>query len=186
MTLSLKKLTVTTALALSLLGAGLSSSAVGTVFADSDARIVQMTKSKTFSDAAAIALKENKTGQVSDIDLKVKKNTLVYEVEVVDGNVETKYRIDANTGAILRTKVKTDYDRENQVLSQTTVKKDLAAIEKAASADYKSATIKSIDLKAGTTSAVYEVELIDGYQEITAIYDADTAEKLFENIEFDD
>lgn len=177
------KLTLTALTALAL--AGTSVATLTQVHANSQ-KLTQVTAKKTFADAADIALKEAKTGKVIDIDFKVKLTAPVYEVKVLDGATETKYRIDANTGAILKTKIEIEDDMENQYLAQATPKVDFKKIAETAQKDYPSATLKSIELQAGPTSTVYKVDLVEGFQEIEAIYSSDDASKQYETVEFDD
>lgn len=181
----LSKMTLTALAALTL--AGTATSIAGQqAYANSSTRLTQVTSSLSFSEATTIALKEAKTGTVTDIDYKIKSNTPVYVVTVINGETESKYRIDANTGAILKTKVETDTDWDNQQLATATVKKDCQAIEKAVLADYPDATITSIELKVSLNSAVYEVELVEGVYEIDTVYSADDATRQYEKVEFND
>lgn len=182
----LNKMTLTALTALALAGVGVTVATGYQVHANSQSKITQVTAKKTFAETAKLALAEAKSGKVVDIDFKVKSNTPVYDVTVLDGTTETKYRIDANSGAILKTKIEIEDDMENQYLNQATTKVDIKKIEEQAKKDYPSATIKSIELQAGATSTVYKVELVEGFQEIEAIYSSDDASKLFESVEFDD
>lgn len=57
--------------------------------------------------AKEIALKEAKSGNVTKAELDRENGILVYDIEVVDGSIEKDYRIDANTGAVLKTEIET-------------------------------------------------------------------------------
>ena len=48
--------------------------------------------------AKDIALKEAQGGQITKFKLDREKGRMVYEVEVMDGNIEKDYEIDAETG----------------------------------------------------------------------------------------
>jgi len=52
--------------------------------------------------AKDIALKEAQGGQITKFKLDREKGRMVYEVEVMDGNIEKDYEIDAETGAIVK------------------------------------------------------------------------------------
>lgn len=182
---AINKLSITALTALAVATAGITVTK-NITYADSDSKIAQVERAKSYSDAETIASKEVKKGQISDIDLKIKGNKPVFDITIVDGNDETELRIDANTGKILQTQVEVDLDSENQTLSSAKPKVDFSAIEKAVIKDYPDATIDSIKLKVSQSSVYYKVDLIDGTQEIEATYSADDASKISEEVEIDD
>ena len=52
--------------------------------------------------AKDIVKKEAPNGQITKFKLDKEKGRMVYEIEVMDGNIEKDYEIDAETGAILK------------------------------------------------------------------------------------
>jgi len=52
--------------------------------------------------AKDIALKEAQGGQITKFKLDRENGRMVYEIEVMDGNIEKDYEIDAETGAIVK------------------------------------------------------------------------------------
>ena len=54
--------------------------------------------------AKDIALKEAQGGQITKFKLDKEKGRMVYEVEVMDGNVEKEFKIDAETGEVIKFK----------------------------------------------------------------------------------
>jgi len=52
--------------------------------------------------AKDIALKEAQGGQITKFKLDRENGRMVYEIEVMNGNIEKDYEIDAETGAIVK------------------------------------------------------------------------------------
>ena len=129
-------------------------------------------------EAVRIAVKDTPNGQLKKAKLENKRRGPVYDVELWQGNTNTKkeYKIDANTGQILRAKTDTDGDELNPARANTKV-----SIEQAkgiAKKQAPNATFKSIELERKKGKLVYEVELIEGYAKKEYKIDADTGEIL--------
>ena len=129
-------------------------------------------------EAVRIAIKDMPNGQLKKAKLENKRRGPVYDIELWQGNTNTKkeYKIDANTGKILRTKTDTDSDELNPAIANTKI-----SVEQAKSIAKKqdpNATLKSIELERKKGKLVYEVELIEGYTKKEYKIDAETGEIL--------
>ena len=129
-------------------------------------------------EAVRIAIKDMPNGQLKKAKVENKRRGPVYDIELWQGNTNTKkeYKIDANTGKILRTKTDTDSDELNPAIANTKI-----SVEQAKSIAKKqdpNATLKSIELERKKGKLVYEVELIEGYTKKEYKIDAETGEIL--------
>lgn len=75
----------------------------GTIAVADDARVTPEMARTTEADARAAALRAVPGATVVDIDLDEDDGFLVYEVDLVDGTVETDVTVDAGSGAVLCT-----------------------------------------------------------------------------------
>ena len=103
-----------------------------------------------------IIVKEVPNGQITKFKLDKEHGKMVYEVEVIDGNVEKEFDIDAETGTVLKSESET----------------------KIALKESKNGKFKEIELKNKKGTLVYEVELNEGLMEREFIIDANTGEIL--------
>lgn len=130
--------------------------------------------------AVKIALDNTTNGELRKIDLDRSRGRLVYEIEVLEGNREKEFKIDAQTGEIL----KIEYDnhdskiRENAKISFDEAMK--IANQKAVTGEFK-----SIELKTKRGQLVYEIELQDGKKEKEFEIDAQTGKILKYKVEND-
>lgn len=116
--------------------------------------------------AADKALAEAKSGQVSQVELKSRGTKLYYQVTVQDQLVETDYRLDANTGQILRTKAER-LDADDALIGQT--QKTIAEVEKAVLAQYPGAKMTDLALEKFGQDLIYEVTLLDQGREVELV-----------------
>ena len=129
-------------------------------------------------EAVRIAIKDTPNGQLKKAKLENKRRGPVYDIELWQGNTNTKkeYKIDANTGQILRAKTDTDGDELNPAITNTKI-----SVEQAKSIAKKqapNATFKSIELERKKGKLVYEVDLIEGNTKKEYKIDANTGEIL--------
>ena len=129
-------------------------------------------------EAVKIAKKNTPNGQLKKVKLENTKRGPVYDIELWEGNTNTKkeYKIDANTGQIFRAKTDIDDDELNPAIANTKI-----SVEQAKSIAKKqapNATFKSIELERKKGKLVYEVDLIEGNTKKEYKIDADTGEIL--------
>lgn len=164
------KTTVLTALAgLTLTGASILPAT--TVLADSQPQTIN-TKID-FKQAKETALKEAKKGKIVQIELENKKNKPVYEVTILDGNTEKEYKIDANSGKILKNSTEDiKNDKKDVQLSKADPKLSLEDAENKAKEKYSSAQLREIELEKENGKLVYKVKMYDNNKKIKLILDA--------------
>ncbi|WP_454954523.1 PepSY domain-containing protein, partial [Fusobacterium hwasookii] len=95
--------------------------------------------------AKDIALKEAQGGQITKFKLDKENGRMVYEIEVMNGNIEKDYEIDAETGAI----VKLEQEQKNHG-NNNSVNNPKISYEKAkeiALKNSKNGKFKEIELK---------------------------------------
>ena len=127
----------------------------------------QLTNSQvkiTEQQAKDIVNKEAPNGQITKFKLDREHGKMVYEVEVMDGNVEKEFDIDAETGTVL----KSESETKNKVIETP----------KISLKESKNGKFKEIELKNKKGTLVYEVELNEGLMEREFIIDANTGEIL--------
>ena len=113
--------------------------------------------------AKDIALKEAQGGQITKFKLDREKGRMVYEVEVMDGNIEKDYEIDAETGAIVK------FEQEQKGAGKAkSVNEPKISYDKA----------KEIELKHKNGVLVYDVEIAEGFADREFLIDANTGEIL--------
>ena len=101
---------------------------------------------------------------------------MVYEIEVMDGNIEKDYEIDGETGAI----VKMEYEQKGNKNSGS-VNNPKISYEKAkeiALKNSKNGKFKEIELKHKNGVLVYDVEIAEGFMDREFLIDANTGEIL--------
>ena len=132
--------------------------------------------------AKDIALKEAQGGQITKFKLDRENGRMVYEIEVMDGNIEKDYEIDAETGAI----VKLEHEQKNYGTNNS-VNNPKISYEKAkeiALKNSKNGTFKEIELKHKNGVLVYDVEIAEGFADREFLIDANTGEILAEKKDF--
>ena len=122
--------------------------------------------------AKDIALKEAQGGQITKFKLDREKGRMVYEVEVMEGNVEKEFDIDAETGAILKSETET----KNRIVETPKISYEQA--KEIALKQSKDGKFKEIDLKHKNGKLVYDIELAEGFMDREFIIDANTGEIL--------
>ena len=135
----------------------------------------QLTNSQvkiTEQQAKDIVNKEATNGQITKFKLDKEHGKMVYEVEVIDGNVEKEFDIDAETGAVL----KSESETKNKVIETPKISYEQA--KEIALKESKNRKFKEIELKNKKGTLVYEVELNEGLMEREFIIDANTGEIL--------
>ena len=126
--------------------------------------------------AKDIALKEAQGGQITKFKLDREKGRMVYEIEVINGNIEKDYEIDAETGAI----VKMEHEQKGNKNSGS-VNNPKISYEKAkeiALKNSKNGKFKEIELKHKNGVLVYDVEIAEGFADREFLIDANTGEIL--------
>ena len=128
--------------------------------------------------AVKIAKKNTPNGQLKKAKLENTKRGPVYDIELWQGNTNTKkeYKIDANTGKILRTKIDIDSDELNPAITNTKI--SVEQVKGIAKKQAPNATIKNIELERKKGKLVYEVELIEENVKKEYKIDAETGEIL--------
>ena len=143
-----------------------------------------VTASVTLAQAQEKALKEAKDGKVIGYEQEEKHGKTVYEVTILDGKTEKEYKIDGQSGAILKSKTKDlSQDREDQQLIGASVQLDLAKVESQMKSKYPNASIEKVELDVEEGKLVYSVSLREGNQEIEL--ESNTGTVLEEDVDLD-
>lgn len=110
----------------------------------------------------------------------------MYEVTILDGKNEKEYKIDGQSGAILKSKTKDlSQDREDQQLIGASVQLDLAKVESQLKSKYPNASIEKVELDVEEGKLIYSVSLREGNQEVELELDANTGTVLEEDVDLD-
>ena len=132
--------------------------------------------------AKDIVKKEAPNGQITKFKLDRENGRMVYEIEVMDGNIERDYEIDAETGAI----VKMEHEQKGNKNSGS-VNNPKISYEKAkeiALKNSKNGKFKEIELKHKNGVLVYDVEIAEGFMDREFLIDANTGEILRDKKDF--
>lgn len=145
----------------------------------------------TMDKAKEIALKAAKSGQITKVELDRDYGILVYEIEVLDGNTEYEYKIDAVTGKIVKTDIETKRVQTPQTQSPKTNQSTNSTIgmEKAkqiAMNHAKTGKVTKVELDREYGILVYEIEVRDGRVEKDYKINAQTGEIVKSKVEVDD
>ena len=119
--------------------------------------------------AKDIALKEAQGGQITKFKLDRENGRMVYEIEVMDGNIERDYEIDAETGAIVKLEQEQKNHGNNNSVNNPKISYDKA---------------KEIELKHKNGVLVYDVEIAEGFMDREFLIDANTGEILRDKKDF--
>ena len=119
--------------------------------------------------AKDIAKKEAPNGQITKFKLDRENGRMVYEIEVMDGNIERDYEIDAETGAIVKLEQEQKNHGNNNSVNNPKISYDKA---------------KEIELKHKNGVLVYDVEIAEGFMDREFLIDANTGEILRDKKDF--
>lgn len=128
----------------------------------------------------AIIKKEVPNGQVTKFELDKENGKKVYEVEVMDGNVEKEFKIDAETGEIV--KFKSEQKIAKRAKKEPKISYDRA--KEIALEQSKNGKFKEIELKHKNGVLVYDVEIAEGFMDREFLIDAMTGEILRDKKDF--
>ena len=142
----------------------------------------------TQDQAKAIVMKEVPNGQITKMELDYDHGRQVYEIEVMDGNVERDFDIDAETGTI----VKMDMDHHhghkhkncNQNMNMAQPKVTYEQAKNIALKQSKNGKFKEIELKTKNGVQVYDVEIAEGIMDREILIDANTGAILRDKKDF--
>ena len=142
--------------------------------------------SLTVDQAKEKALNESKSGQVIGYEQEAKFGKTVFEITILDGQNEKEYKIDGQTGDVLKSKTKDlTKDKDDKQLINASYKIDLAGAESQVKSKYPKATIEKLQLDVENNTLVYDVSLTEGKKEIDLELDANTGQIVEEDIETD-
>ena len=132
--------------------------------------------------AKDIVKKEAPNGQITKFKLDRENGRMVYEIEVMDGNIERDYEIDAETGAIVKLEQEQKNHGNNNSVNNPRISYDKA--KEIASKNSKSGKFKEIELKHKNGVLVYDVEIAEGFMDREFLIDANTGEILRDKKDF--
>ncbi len=126
--------------------------------------------------AKDIVKKEAPNGQITKFKLDRENGRMVYEIEVMDGNIERDYEIDAETGAIVKLEQEQKNHGNNNSVNNPRISYDKA--KEIALKNSKNGKFKEIELKHKNGVLVYDVEIAEGFADREFLIDANTGEIL--------
>ena len=126
--------------------------------------------------AKDIALKEAQGGQITKFKLDRENGRMVYEIEVINGNIEKDYEIDAETGAIVKLEQEQKNHGNNNSVNNPKISYDKA--KEIALKNSKNGKFKEIELKHKNGVLVYDVEIAEVFADREFLIDANTGEIL--------
>ena len=132
--------------------------------------------------AKDIVKKEAPNGQIIKFKLDKENGKKVYEIEVMDGNIEKDYEIDAETGAILKMEQEQKGNKKNNSIDNPKISSDKA--KEIALKQSKNGKFKEIELKHKNGVLVYDVEIAEGFMDREFLIDANTGEILRDKKDF--
>ena len=127
-------------------------------------------------------MKETQGGQITKFKLDRENGRMVYEVEVMDGNVEKDYEIDAETGAIVKVEHEQKGNKNNNSVNNPKISYEKA--KEIALKQSKNGKFKEIELKHKNGVLVYDVEIAEGFMDREFLIDANTGEILRDKKDF--
>ena len=137
--------------------------------------------------AKDIVKKEAPNGQIIKFKLDKENGKKVYEIEVMDGNIEKDYEIDAETGAILKMEQEQKGNKQKGNKKNNSVDNPKISSDKAkeiALKQSKNGKFKEIELKHKNGVLVYDVEIAEGFMDREFLIDANTGEILRDKKDF--
>ena len=132
--------------------------------------------------AKDIVKKEAPNGQITKFKLDKENGRMVYEIEVMDGNIEKDYEIDAETGAILKMEHEQKGNKNASSVNNPKISYDKA--KEIALKQSKNGKFKEIELKHKNGVLVYDVEIAEGFMDREFLIDANTGEILRDKKDF--
>ncbi|EJU07634.1 PepSY domain-containing protein [Fusobacterium hwasookii] len=132
--------------------------------------------------AKDIALKEAQGGQITKFKLDSENGRMVYEIEVMNGNIEKDYEIDAETGAIVKLEQEQKNHGNNNSVNNPKISYDKA--KEIALKNSKNGKFKEIELKHRNGVLVYDVEIAEGFMDREFLIDANTGAILKDKKDF--
>ena len=132
--------------------------------------------------AKDIALKEAQGGQITKFKLDRENGRMVYEIEVMDGNIEKDYEIDAETGAIVKLEQEQKNYGNNNSVNNPKISYEQA--KEIALKSSKNGKFKEIELKHKNGVLVYDVEIAEGFMDREFLIDANTGAILRDKKDF--
>ena len=132
--------------------------------------------------AKDIALKEAQGGQITKFKLDRENGRMVYEIEVMNGNIEKDYEIDAETGAIVKLEQEQKNYGNNNSVNNPKISYEQA--KEIALKSSKNGKFKEIELKHKNGVLVYEVEIAEGFMDREFLIDANTGAILRDKKDF--
>lgn len=132
--------------------------------------------------------KEVPNGQITKFKLDKENGRMVYEVEVMDGNIEKEFDVDAETGAIVKVdhdyKGNTNSNMNNNTTNSNNPKISYDKAKEIALKQSKNGKFKEIELKHKNGVLVYDVEISEGFMDREFLIDANTGEVLRDKKDF--
>ena len=132
--------------------------------------------------AKDIVKKESPNGQITKFKLDRENGRMVYEIEVMDGNIERDYEIDAETGAIVKLEQEQKNHGNNNSVNNLKISYDKA--KEIALKNSKNGKFKEIELKHKNGVLVYDVEIAEGFMDREFLIDANTGAILRDKKDF--
>ena len=132
--------------------------------------------------AKDIVKKEAPNGQITKFKIDKENGKMVYEIEVMDGNIEKDYEIDAETGAILKMEQEQKGNKNAGSVNNPKISYDKA--KEIALKQSKNGKFKEIELKHKNGVLVYDVEIAEGFMDREFLIDANTGEILRDKKDF--
>ena len=132
--------------------------------------------------AKDIVKKEAPNGQITKFKLDKENGRMVYEIEVMDGNIEKDYEIDAETGAILKMEHEQKGNKNTGSVNNPKISYDKA--KEIALKQSNNVKFKEIELKHKNGVLVYDVEIAEGFMDREFLIDANTGEILRDKKDF--
>ena len=126
--------------------------------------------------AKDIVKKEAPNGQITKFKLDRENGRMVYEIEVINGNIEKDYEIDAETGEIIKLEQEQKNHGNNNSVNNPKISYDKA--KEIALKNSKNGKFKEIELKHKNGVLVYDVEIAEGFADREFLIDANTGEIL--------
>ena len=132
--------------------------------------------------AKDIVKKESPNGQITKFKLDRENGRMVYEIEVINGNIEKDYEIDAETGEIVKLEQEQKNHGNNNSVNNPKISYDKA--KEIALKNSKNGKFKEIELKHKNGVLVYDVEIAEGFMDREFLIDANTGEILRDKKDF--
>ena len=127
-----------------------------------------------------IIKKEVPNGQLTEVEMDKENERKIYEVEVMDGSVKKEFKIDAETGEII--KFKSEQKAPKRAKKEPKISYDKA--KEIALKQSKDGKFKEIELKHKNGVLVYDVEIAEGFMDREFLIDAMTGEILRDKKDF--